>query len=220
MVKVKGISIRGLSVFVGLLILGVLACNTQSSTPAATRPPTNTPMPTNTLSPLEPTRTLTAPETLPAGVPPTFTPADTLTPLPTFTPFRPTLAATITPSNTPSNTPQFQLTLRATSTVRATGTITTEVPGPLTFTFEITWRLSSENPEKATATVAIHPKGGGGGYKYFLEGQLVGNPVEYDWVLCKGNPFNLIVESADGQRVSQNYFERPPCPTPTFTPTP
>jgi len=215
MSKLRGFSIRGLSVFTGLLILAVLACSTQSSTPLPTRPPTNTPMPTKTLPPPDPTRTLTAPETLPAGVPPTFTPADTLTPLPTFTPFRPTLAPTITPSKTPSNTPQFQPTVKATGTVRATGTITNVAPGALTFTFDISWRLSSENPEEAIATVTIYPFGGGGDYSYTWDEQPVENPFEYPWRVCKGNPSTLTVESADGQIAIRKYFGRPPCPTPT-----
>ena len=215
MFKLEDNPIRGLSVFAGLLILAVLACNTQSSTPVPTRPPTNTPMPTKTAPPREPTRTLTAPETLPAGVPPTFTPAATFTPLPTFTPFRPTLAATITPSNTPTNTPQFQPTLRATSIVRATETITNAAPGALTFTFDISWRLSSENPAEAIATVTIYPSGGGGDYTYTWDEQPVENPFEYPWRLCKGNPSTLTVESADGQKAIEKYYERPPCPTPT-----
>jgi hypothetical protein len=130
------------------------------------------------------------------------------------------LAATITPSNTPPNTPQLRPTLRATSTVKAAGTITVAVPGPLTFNFDITWRLSSEIPEEAIATVTVYPSGGEGDYTYTWDEQLVENPFEYPWRLCKGNPSTLTVESADGQIVIKKYFERPPCPTPTPTPPP
>ena len=218
MVKGMGIRVKGWSAFVGLLLLAILACSTPGSTPSPTRPPTNTPAPTNTAGPLDPTRTLTAPETLPANIPLTFTPAATLTSLPTFTPFRPTLAATITPSTTPG--PQPRPTLRPTRSVTGTPAAPPADSGPLSFTFDITWRISSDDPMEATATVNIFPSGGGGGYNYTWDEQPVKNPFEYNWRVCKGNPSSITVESADGQKVSQDYFERPPCPTPTIPPPP
>jgi hypothetical protein len=47
----------------------------------------------------------------------------------------------------------------------------------------------------------------------------VDGPVfEYEWSTCRGNPGSLRVDSSDGQSVLKNYFENPPCPTPTPTP--
>ena len=218
MVEERRVWVKGWGTFLGLLLLGVLACNTPSSTPSPTRPPTNTPVPTNTPNLLDPTRTLVAPETVPANIPPTFTPADTLTPLPTFTPFRPTLAATITPSSTPR--PQPQVTLRPTIAITSTATASSSEAGPLNFSFELSWRVSSEDPNEAIATVNIYPSGGGAGYKYTWDEQPVTNPFEYNWRVCKGNPSSLTVESADGQKVTKSYFERPPCPAPTVPPAP
>ena len=72
---------------------------------------------------------------------------------------------------------------------------------------------------EAIATVTIYPSGGGGDYEYFMGGQPVDGPIfEYTWRVCKANPQSLTVVSADGQSVTQSYYEQPPCPTPTPTP--
>jgi hypothetical protein len=73
---------------------------------------------------------------------------------------------------------------------------------------------------QSIATVTIQPSGGGGGYEYYMGGIPVEGPIfEYTWRNCYGNPQSLTVTSADGQSVTQDYFENPPCPTATPTPS-
>jgi hypothetical protein len=208
---------RWLGLFIGILFAGALACNAQSSTPTPTRPETLTPTDTSTPLPLDPSRTLAPPETLAAGLTITAAPEDSATTRPTFTPIQPTLAATVTPSGTPLLLP----TLRPTRSPVPAQTVISTVSGPLSFSYEISWRLSPDDPMEAIATVKIFASGGGGGYTYFRDGfEVEGSTFEYLWRVCKGNPGTLTVNSADGQSLSQTYFEDPPCPTPTPSPTP
>lgn len=216
---VKAYNNRWLGLFIGVLVAGVLACNAQSSTPTPPRPATSTPTNTSTStpSPVDPTRTLSPPETLAAGLTITAAPQDLTTAQPTFTPIQPTLAATITSSEAPVILP----TLRPTRLPVASVTVISTAGGPLSFSFEITWRLSPDDPSEAIATVKIFASGGGGNYKYYYdEFEAEGSEFEFSWRACEPSVRTLTVISADEQTESQKFYEIPPCPTPTPTPTP
>jgi hypothetical protein len=159
--------------------------------------------------------TLGAPQTIPAAVETEQAGDENGQELPTFTPITPpTLAATLTPSATPSRRPSS--TPRPAVTASATAA---DAGGPLSFTYNINWRIKDASAKTAIATVTINAKGGGGGYTYFRDDLEVDGPVfEYEWATCSGNPGSLRVDSADGQTSRQEYFEQPPCPTPTPTP--
>jgi hypothetical protein len=222
-------------IFVFLLALASLACNAPFSDvePSPTRVVQQKEVP-DTLVPPEPTQT-TEPESTP-GSPATVpvlleTPEATqpqTTPSNTATIEIPTLAPTVTPSHTPTRRPLATRTREGTSTPSST-----EDPGsagPLTFHFDIVWRLHPTIPNESIATVTVNAEGGGGGYRYYigcensavsqcLPTDEVDGPVfEYTWRNCMGNPQSLTVTSADGQSVTVNFYENPPCPTPTPTP--
>lgn len=203
--------------FCGLLVLWlalVLACN----------------------APLEPEPTLPAPQLVtqtPGGA--TLPPADSGTaappspdaeggatiavtaPLPTFTPIQATPSATTSGDAGPTLAPTVTLPSAGPTATRppaATGAVS----GPLSFTYTIDWRLSPDNPYQAIAYVVIYASGGDGNYTYYRDDLPVAGPAfTYQWAACRGNPGSLRVDSA-GQSVRQNYFENPPCPTPTPLP--
>jgi hypothetical protein len=150
---------------------------------------------------------LSAPETVPSGSASTTPNSKEGANLPTFTPIQPTLAATLTLTKAPTRPPlpTETHTLTPTSGVNQ---------GPLSFTYEISWRI--ENEKDAIATVNFYPKGGDGEYTYYRDDLLVDGPVfEYRWATCTGNPGSLRVDSADGQTSRVDYFEQTPCPTAT-----
>jgi hypothetical protein len=201
-----------------------LACNAplinSDATPTRERPrkeAADTPVPERPAVTSEPDATLGSPATVPViiGTPaatgPPGSPPDT--PTVVF----PTLAPTVTPSNTPTRRPASTSTPDQTTTPSST-----HVPGndgPLSFTFEIVWSPHPTNPLESIATVTVYPSGGGGGYEYYMGGIPVDGPTwQYAWRNCNGNPQSLTVTSADGQRVTENYYENPPCPTPSPTP--
>ena len=211
----------GLSgILLGLFL--ALACNAPFAEPTVLAPPTVV-----DAEPSSPTLTATATAestvlaTAPAGsdetAPAETAPADTATPRPTFTPIQqPTLANS--PTALPSNTP------RPTSTTRsATATATTAAGsgGPLTLDYQVSWSLSPTDPFKAIASVTLTASGGSGVYTFYHDDLLVDGPVfTYEWGACRGNPGSFRVDSTDGQSVRINYFENPPCPTPTPTSSP
>jgi hypothetical protein len=138
-------------------------------------------------------------------------------PLPTFTPIQATAAATAPGNPTLAATVTLP-SAEATATRPPTATATGASSGPLNFTFTIDWRLSPANPYQAIAHVIIYATGGDGNYSYYRDDLPVDGPeFEYVWAACRGNPGSLRVDSA-GQSVRQNYFEDPPCPTPTPLP--
>lgn len=197
------------------LVFAVLACNAplglREEAATATPEPTETATETNKAT-LEPAQTAApAIDTATAGKP-------TETPEPSATTAQPTLAPTHTAA--PSHTPRPSHTPGPTSTRVAGHTATPEPTtgndGPLSFTYQISWRLKNEGATQAIATVTIFATGGGGDYEYFRDEQQVdGSVFEYEWRTCQGNPGSLRVDSADGQSVRTDYFENPPCPTPT-----
>lgn len=199
-------NLRFLALMVSFLISMGLACNAPigNTTPDPTETPTG--LSTATTAPT-PSNTLSAPETVPSGSASATPDLNEQADLPTFTPIQPTLAATLTPTKMPTRplVPTRTHTLTPTSTVNQ---------GPLSFTYEINWRL--ENAKDAVATVNFYPKGGDGEYTYYRDDLLVNGPVfEYRWTTCTGNPGSLRVDSADGQTSRVDYFEQAPCPTAT-----
>ena len=203
-----------LAAAVCVAVLAILACNA----PFGREAPTATPTATATLEPTETSSetqkaTLEPAQTVPPAVDTPTVSKPIETPDPTATREEPpTLAPTHT--STPSRTP------RPTAT---TGTAPTTTPsatagsnGPLSFTYQISWRLKDEKASQAIATVTMLATGGGGEYVYFRDDLQVDGPVfEYEWSTCRGNPGSLRVDSADGQSVRTDYYENPPCPTPT-----
>lgn len=185
-----------------------LACNAPVGPAVATPPPIPPTLTVTATIPVELTRG--APATAPVLTPAAISSATTL---PTSTPIRPTLAPTLAPTVTP----------RVQPTVPAAGPSRTPTAqatiGPLTFGWEITWRLDPANPLQAIAHVAIYPQGGNGFYTYYHDDLPAPGPVfEYQWAICRGNPGSLRVDSGDGQTAHVNYYENPPCPTPTPLP--
>lgn len=214
--KVAGF--RRLALMVTLLLGAGLACNaplaeetTVPETPQGSPEAVET-MP-SAASPAE--ATLASPQTIPAAVQTEEAGGQEGGELPTFTPIQqPTLAATLTPSSTPR--PRITATTRPGGTPSATPA---DTGGPLTFTYNITWRLKDAAARQAIATVTINARGGSGEYTYYRDDLSVDGPVfEYEWATCSGNPGSLRVDSSDGQTARQDYFQNPPCPT--FTPTP
>jgi hypothetical protein len=213
-----------LFLFVFLLAGASLACNTPFSDvePSPTKEPQakevpDTPIPPDPTLDTEQDFTPGSPATVPIiietpeATQPQATPSNT----PAFE--IPTLAATVTASHTPTRRPQPTRTRDGSGTPSAT-----EIPGsagPLTFHFEIVWRPHPTDPTESIATVTVDAEGGGGGYRYYLALEEMEGPVfEYTWRNCMGNPQSLTVTSADGQSVKVDYYENPPCPTPTPIP--
>jgi hypothetical protein len=123
----------------------------------------------------------------------------------------------MTPSLTPTTPPLATSTQAGTS--EPTATESQGDLGPLSFHYEIVWRLDPSDPMQSIATVTITASGGGGGYEYFWDTFPVDGPIfEYTWRSCYGDPHSITVTSADGQSVTVKYFQNPPCPTPTPTP--
>lgn len=201
-------------ILLGLLLLGpTLACNLPVGQVATPSPPSGA---TSSPATLAPTLTIAPAETLPFAASSATPGAAGQSPRPTFTAINPTLAPTLAPSRTPRP--------RATASPTATppsGTGTADNSGRLTFDYNITWTLSATDPYVAIATVNIYPKGGSGDYEYYRDDLPVDGPTfQYRWAACRGNPGSLRVDSADGQSVRKDYFESPPCPTPTPTKSP
>ena len=211
----KRAGFRRLGLMIALLLAAGLACNAPlAEDEAITETPTATPESIEpAASPEE--ATLAAPQTAPASVQTEEAGMETTEPIPTFTPIRqPTLAATLTLSPTPRPT----ATARPGGTSRPTST-PSDAGGPLSFTYNITWRLKDASATQAIATVTIDAKGGSGVYTYYRDDLRVDGPVfEYEWATCSGNPGSLRVDSTDGQTARTEYFENPPCPTATPTP--
>jgi hypothetical protein len=190
--------------------LAILACNApfgrEEATPTTTLEPTETATgvqqatlePAQTAAPAVDTATASKPT---ATSEPTATIAE-----------QPTLAPTLTPS--PSHTPRPTATRQVEQTITPTSTGGND--GPLSFTYQIVWKLKDEHATQAIATVSIFATGGGGEYRYFRDDlQVAGSVFEYEWSTCSGNPGSLRVDSADGQSVRTEYYENSPCPTPT-----
>jgi hypothetical protein len=190
--------------------MAILACNAPFAREAVTA--TVTPEATETATATE-RATIEPAQTAPQAVDEATASNPSATPQPTATTIEtPTLAPTHTAS--PSHTPRPTSTRETVRT--ATPTTTSGNAGPLSFTYEINWRLKDEKATMAIATVTILATGGGGEYKYYRDDLPVDGPVfEYEWRTCQGNPGSLRVDSADGQSVRTDYFENPPCPTPT-----
>lgn len=217
-------------IFVLLLAAMSLACNSPSDD--ADSPTTreqsgkveaDTRVPDNPAETSVPEEDLGAPATVPivAGTPEATEPEQS----PEDTPIIeiPTLASTMTPSSTPTRRPASTSTPRPVNT--PDGTTTPSGPpqpgedGPLTFHHYIEWRAHPTDPMESIATVTVNASGGGGGYEYFMGGNPVDGPIwEYSWRNCYANPQSLTVTSADGQSVTIDYYENPPCPTPTPNP--
>jgi hypothetical protein len=140
-------------------------------------------------------------------------------PLPTFTPIQVTPSATATGDAGPTLAPTVTLSpAEPTATRTPPATATATASEPLSFSYTIDWRLSDENPYQAIAHVIIYAAGGDGHYSYYRDDLPVEGPeFEYQWAACRSNPGSLRVDSA-GQSVRTNYFENPPCPTPTPAP--
>ena len=143
---------------------------------------------------------------------PTAAPETTNTPRPTFTPIQqPTLAST--PTVPPTQTPR-----PTSSGSSATSTPVPGSSGPLTLEYNVSWALDPADPFKAIATVTLTASGGNGVYTYYHDEQPIDGPMfTYEWGACRGNPGSFRVDSGDGQSVKIDYFENPPCPTPTPT---
>jgi len=197
-----------LAAAVCVIVLAMLACNAPFGGEAATS--TATPEPTQTSTQeatLEPAQTAPPAVAKPTESKPTATSAPTAT-----AEEQPTLAPTRT--TTPSHTPRPTSTSTVVRTV--TPATTADNDGPLSFTYQITWRMKDASANQAIATVAMVATGGGGEYTYFRDDLPVDGPVfEYEWSTCRGNPGSLRVDSADGQSVRTDYYENTPCPSPT-----
>jgi hypothetical protein len=211
----KRAALRRIGLMAAILIGTALACNmpttekstqeTPAVTPAVDQPgaPTSTPA----------QATLASPQTVPASISTSDAQNENSGSEPTFTPIRqPTLAATLTPSATPSRRPTSTPRPGVTSTPVKTG-------GPLDFSYNIQWRFKDAAALVSIATVTINATGGSGVYAYFRDDLQVDGPVfEYEWASCHANPGSLRVDSSDGQSKRVDYFQNPPCPTPTPTP--
>lgn len=209
-----------ISVFPLLLLGAAIACNA----PFRDVEPSPTDLATIEREPGEVTREGEIPGAIPesTAASPATVPAILRTPEATVTGVNtaqtpgleiPTLAATMTPSRTSTRSPT------STATGEGTGEPPATTTGTLSFSYVIDWRLNPSNPMESIATVTIYASGGGGGYEYYSDDLPVDGPVfEFTWVSCKARPGSLRVDSADGQSVRENYYETPPCPTPTPTP--
>jgi len=211
----KRVALRRFGFMVALLVGAGLACNAPVQEEGSPEPPDASPEVDENAKPSATAveLTLSAPQTLPASIETEEAMEESGTVVPTFTPIQqPTLAATLTPSATPSRRP--------TQPAQPGGTATAdETAGPLTFSHHISWRLKDPSAKLAIATVTFNVSGGGGEYTYFRDDLEVPGPVfEYEWATCSGNPGSLRVDSSDGQTARVEYFENPPCPTPTPTP--
>jgi hypothetical protein len=207
----KKAAFRWILILVCLLAVAALACNAPTKAPETETPEVKT---SDTPEPDQ--ETPPAPETLPAAVDPEEGSAEDSSEdetKPTFTPIpAPTLKATLTATNTrpprPTSTPRPART--------STPTGTPADAGPLSFEVYFEWRLKDATGKTAIARVVITPKGGGGGYTYFRDELPVDGPeFEYEWSTCGGNPISLRVTSADGQTLKKDFFQHPPCPSPT-----
>lgn len=178
---------------VSIWLLTILACNAPVRQATIPAPPTliTTPAATVTLA-TEPSAA--APTPTSNAVLPTFTPVGT--PNLNITLAGSTPAPTVTLAGTPGETgtpPPSQ--------------------GDLSFTYQITWSISEQNPYLAVAQVTMQAQGGNGQYTYYHDDIRQDGPAfMYQWATCRGNPGSLRVDSSDGQSVRVNYFETPPCP--------
>lgn len=128
-----------------------------------------------------------------------FTPTPTITPPPTATP-------SPTPTSTPTPTPMPTATRHIPPTF-------TPVPGPLTFEYDVTWMVDEDDRTHAINLVRLTPRGGLPPYTYYRDDILQSASVfTYRWRVCAPNPVSYRVDSADGQSVRVNLYERPPCP--------
>lgn len=207
--------LKWFGIMVLLLIGAGLACNAPVARDASPEPPPATSTPDELVAPTasRAESTLGAPQTVPASIETQEAAEEGGDVAPTFTPIQPpTLAASLTPSATPSRRPTQTPRPGVTATVSDEG-------GPLTFTHHISWRLKDASAKLAIATVTFNVKGGSGEYTYYRDDLEVDGPMfEYEWSTCRGNPGSLRVDSSDGQTFRVEYFENPPCPTPTPTP--
>jgi hypothetical protein len=72
------------------------------------------------------------------------------------------------------------------------------------------------NPYLAIAHVTLTAQGGTGVYAFYRDDLPLQGPVfDYQWASCRGNPGSFRVDDSSGQSARLNYFEQPPCPTPT-----
>jgi len=213
----KRAGLRRLGLMIALLLGASLACNAPlAEDETIPDPPPASPEPAESVEPAASPEeaTLASPQTVPASLETEEAGEGSPEAVPTFTPIQqPTLASTLVPSSTPRP--------RATATARPGGSTSTppDAGGPLSFTYQISWRLKDASAKQAIATVTIDAKGGSGVYTYFRDDLPVDGPIfEYEWATCSGNPGSLRVDSTDGQTARTEYFENPPCPTPTPTP--
>lgn len=197
-----------LAVAACVIVLAMLACNAPFGREVATSTATSEPTATNAQgATLEPAQTAPPAVAKPTESGPTATSGPAAT-----AEEQPTLIATHT--TTPSHTPRPASTSTVEHTVTPASTAGND--GPLSFTYQITWRLKDAGASQAIATVSMMATGGGGEYTYFRDDLPVDGPVfEYEWSTCRGNPGSLRVDSVDGQSVRADYYENTPCPTPT-----
>ena len=84
---------------------------------------------------------------------------------------------------------------------------------PLALTYQINWRLDPTDAGYALADVRLVATGGDGLYTYYRDDTLTNRPMfSYRWSSCLANAGSFRVESADGQSITVDYFEEPPCP--------
>jgi hypothetical protein len=197
-----------------LWLLVSLACNAPVGQEPAVEPPPTPSLTVTAVPSTPPADPSEAPATIPILLTAIMPEEPEATPalLPTFTPIAgPTLAATPT-ATTASAAPTSPATPRPGSSP----TTPPAASGPLDFSYNISWQLTAGNPFVAVARVTIQATGGSGVYTYYHDDILQSGPTfEYNWAACRGNPGSLKVDSSDGQSVRKNYFENPPCPTPT-----
>ena len=215
------IGLWGMAIWLGL----VLACNAPITEPTSPPPPDDNsdsdenevPAGPSDSEADEPTATTEPSATLSPeaeeGEP--AEPEASHTPLPTFTPIQqPTLAST--PTNVPTGTPRPTSSSGGSGGSSATSTPVSSSSGPLTLEYNVSWALDPSDPFKAIATVNLTASGGSGVYTYYHDELPVAGPMfTYEWGACRGNPGSFRVDSTDGQSIKIDYFENPPCPTPT-----
>lgn len=185
------------SLFLGMSIwfLTLLACNAPVGQATIPAPPTLITAPAATVT-LATDPSAAAPTVTSAvNALPTFTPAGT--PILNLTPVGATPAPTVTLPDAAA----------------ATGTPPVS-QGTLSFTYQIEWSVSEQNPYLADARVTMQAQGGNGQYTYYHDDIRQEGPVFiYQWATCRANPGSLRIDSSDGQSVRVNYFETPPCPS-------